>query len=465
MLGCTAEPARARYHTEAPANRRARVSYDAAMPSRRRPGRATLAVVAFVVTLAVIWLVAPQPDIQRAVRPAPRPAVVAPGPHPDLLYGRVTAIDGETFTGRLRWAHREEATWDDLFNGFKAENPWAAYAPPVPVDDSRVYNIFGFELGKRDAAAQLRRPVVIRFGDLVRLDATRERVTATLKSGSVVTMTRDGAGDFGDGVRVWSQEGHGVELDARRIRSIEFHAPEPSTATTPRLYGTVQTRGGTFEGFIAWNRDDSLTTDPFEARVGRELQMLPFSSIAAIERRPPDESLVTTTDARTLLMSGTSDANADNRGVSVDDARMGRVVVFASALIRVDFRPAPRHTGYADFAPGRPIDAEVVTSSGARVVGRLVFDLDESETTDVLDATAGDITYTLPFSHIDSIAPHEAQPNGALRAVVTTRGGDTLVLDRSGDLADSNAGLLVFVAGATTPTYVAWRDVARITLR
>lgn len=435
------------------------------MPPRRRPSRATLAVVAFVVTLAVIWFVAPSPDIQRAVRPVPRPVVVAPGPHPDLIYGRVTATDGETFTGRLRWAHREEATWDDLYNGFKVENPWAAYAPPVTADDSRVYNIFGFEFGKRDAAAQLRRPVVIRFGDLVRLDATLTRVTATTRSGAVVTMSRADAGDFDDGVRVWSEEGHGVDLDARRIRSVEFLEPPSSAAATPRLYGTVQTRLGTFEGFIAWNRDDSLTTDPFEARVGRELQMLPFASIAGVERRPPDESVVTTTDGRTLLMTGTSDADADNRGISVDDARMGRVVVFAGAFVRADFRPAPTHTGYADFKPGRPIDAEVLTRSGARFPGRLVFDLDESDTTDTLDASSGDINYLLPFGMLTSIAPHERQADGTLRAVVQTRSGDTLVLDRSGDLADANAGLLIFSADNTTPAYIAWADVSRIALR
>lgn len=435
------------------------------MPPRRRPGRATLAVVAFVVTLAVIWFVAPYPDIQRAVRPAPRPVVLAPGPHPDLLYGRVTAIDGETFTGRLRWAHREEATWDDLFNGFKAENPWAAYAPPVPVDDSRVYNIFGFELGKRDSAAQLRRPFVTRFGDITALRATLFTVTVQLKSGSSVTMNRNDAGDFDDGLRVWDSDGHSSDIDARRIRSVEFlDAPAPA-APTPRLFGRVQTTGGAFEGFIAWNRDDSLTTDPFEARVGRELQMLPFSSITAIERRPPDESLVTTTDGRTLTMSGTSDANADNRGIAVDDLRFGRVVVFAGALVRADVVSTARHHGYTDFPPGRPIEAEVVTRGGSRATGRLVFDLDESETTDVLDATAGDITYMLPFAQIDTIAPHEPQPGGALRAVVTTHGGDTLVLDRSGDLADSNAGVLVFATPNAAPTYIAWRDVLRITIR
>ena len=145
--------------------------------------------------------------------------------------------------------------------------------------------------------------------------------------------------------------------------------------------------------------------------------------------------------------------------------RFGRVVVFTGALVRADVVSTARHHGYTDFPPGRPLEAEVVTRGGSRATGRLVFDLDESETTDVLDATAGDITYMLPFAQVDTIAPHEPQPGGALRAVVTTRGGDTLVLDRSGDLADSNAGLLVFVDGATTPTYIAWRDVARIALR
>src|SRR6187399_2826905 len=40
-----------------------------------------------------------------------------------LLYGRVTSRTGTVYEGRLRWG-KEEASWIDLFNSAKAENPW-----------------------------------------------------------------------------------------------------------------------------------------------------------------------------------------------------------------------------------------------------------------------------------------------------------------------------------------------------
>src|SRR5689334_13049327 len=65
-----------------------------------------------------------------ATTPAPPPAadagtVTAPG----FLYGRVTTVAGEVYTGRLRFGGDQEAFWDETFNGFKPDNPWAKSVP------------------------------------------------------------------------------------------------------------------------------------------------------------------------------------------------------------------------------------------------------------------------------------------------------------------------------------------------
>ena len=38
-----------------------------------------------------------------------------------LIYGKVTTISGESYTGQIRWG-KEEAFWTDLFNGNKEGN-------------------------------------------------------------------------------------------------------------------------------------------------------------------------------------------------------------------------------------------------------------------------------------------------------------------------------------------------------
>ena len=59
-------------------------------------------------------------------------------------------------------------------------------------------------------------------------------------------------------------------------------------------------------------------------------------------------------------------------------------LAFAACLSSLVFAGACRT--YDDFAPGRPLRGGVITRSGRRIAGRIVYDLDESETTDTLGA-------------------------------------------------------------------------------
>lgn len=40
-----------------------------------------------------------------------------------FIYGRITARDGSSCTGTMRWG-TQECFWDDLFNAEKDDNPW-----------------------------------------------------------------------------------------------------------------------------------------------------------------------------------------------------------------------------------------------------------------------------------------------------------------------------------------------------
>lgn len=380
--------------------------------------------------------------------------------HPGFLYGRITTVDGATYEGRLRWGGDQEAFWGDYFNGFKPKNPWAAYIPRERLPkERRSIEIFGLAIAHRERPIDLGRPFMARFGDIARIEARGRDVRVTLKSGTVFHLNRFEASDFDDGVRVWDGRRGAVDLDSLRIHAIEL-LPTPSPGAAPyRLHGTVRTRQGDFTGFVQWDRQECVGTDELDGHTANGKLKLRFDTLRSIARRSRDSALVTLLDGRQIELSGHPDVGHDNRGIYVDDRRYGRVLVSWDAFQRIDFSPGGDGPAYGDFPPGRPLMGSVTTRAGRRLAGRLVYDLDESETTETLDASSQGVDYTIPFGLIASIV----LPGGAQRARVTLQDGEELQLERSGDLGKGNAGVLIFAAGRQ-PEYVPWTDVEQVDL-
>jgi hypothetical protein len=236
----------------------------------------------------------------------------------------------------------------------------------------------------------------------------------------------------------------------------------------------VRTRQGDFTGFVQWNRQQCVGSDEFVGRtVVGELRQR-FDTIRSIARRSRDSLLVTLLDGRELKLAGSREGRYGRLGIYVDDPRYGRVLVSWDAFERLDFsdfRPGapgtPGDTGpaYGDFPPGSPLTGSVTTRAGRRLAGRLVYDLDESETTETLDAPSQGVDYTIPFGLIASIVSPGREMRGAQHARVTLHDGEELQLERTGDLGEGNAGMLIFVDGSDgrgRPEYVPWTDVEQV---
>jgi hypothetical protein len=445
------------------------------MTKAKLAGWAFAAVLILLVAPAVLVLAIRHRASTAATAPATAEAEAAsasaqPEARPGFLYGRITTIEGRTYEGRLRWAKGggQEAFWGDYFNGAKEGNPWAAHAPVERLPKKRdPLEIFGFELFQRERPINLGRLFMARFGDMARIEARGDQVRVTLKSGTVFDLPRLEASDFDDGVRVWDGSRGAVDLDSLRIRTIELLPTVPLAGAPARLHGTVHTRQGDFTGFIQWDREECVGSDELDGQTADGKIRLRFDTIRSIARsgaRSGDGARVTLLDGREIALSGTNDVGPDNRGLYVDDPRYGRVLVSWDAFESVDFSPGGiggTGTGpaYGDFPPGRPLAGSVTTRAGRRLAGRLVFDLDESETTETLDAPSQGVDYTLPFGLIASIVPAGGEERGAR---VTLRNGEELQLERAGDLGALNAGLLVFVIGQKHPKYVPWADVEQV---
>lgn len=436
---------------------------------RRRTPAVKRTTVAGVACAAVLMLLAAAGyrAIHRVASPAGWPAAPAMGEEPadpGFLYGRVITIGGVIHEGRLRWGGSEEAFWGNYFNGVKKENPWAAYVPPGRLPkELRPIEIFGIEFGRKEEPIDLVRHYMARFGDIARIESHGRDVRVILKSGSMAELDRFSASDFDDGVRVWKSGQRVADLDSVRIRAIEFRAAPQSGAASDRLYGSVLTRRGeTFTGFVQWDREQCLGSDELKGLTSEGEILLRFDTLQSIARRSRDSSVARLLDGREIEISGTRDAGEGNRGVYVDDPRYGRVLVSWDVVDRVEFSAGGSGPAYSDFPRGGPLGGSLTTRGGRRLAGRLVFDLDESEVTETLDAPSRGVNYTIPFGLIASIVIPGKVAGGLRRATVRLHSGEQLLLECAGDLGEKNAGILVFAAGGQNPDYVRWEEVAQI---
>jgi hypothetical protein len=423
--------------------------------------RAAVAIVAFVIV--VVFLIVGYQVYEQDFGPITpistiTPSAAAAEAHPSCLYGRITTTEGGIYEGRLRWGRDQEAFWGDYFNGFKRENPWAALVPPDWLRKESPVEIFGIEIMKQADQISLSRPFMARFGDISRIERLGRDVRVTLKSGTAFSLDYNAPNDFGDVVRVWDGKQGVVDLRSERIHTIELF-PSPRTGTVPhRLHGAVRTKQGDFTGFVQWNRNEGTGLDELDGRTADGNVSLRYDTIGSIARRSDDSSTLTLLDGREIVLSDTSDAGKDNLGIFVEDRRYGRVLISWEAFERLDFSPAGAGPTYEDFPAGRPLTGVVITRDGRRLSGRLVYDLDESETTETLDAPSQGVTYMIPFGLIASIVLTGREE----RASVTLHSGEKLLLERSGDLNDGNGGMLIFVNGSPRPEYVPWTDVQQI---
>jgi len=402
-----------------------------------------------LITLALMTLVTAVPAL--AEEPAGSPAA-------GFIYGTVTTVNGATYRGLLRWGG-EEAFWGDLFNSTKENEAYAREVPRRERQRRRPIEVFGIRVGVRWDDVDASRVFVARFGDIARIRVLgSDEAEVTMRTGTAFEVS-GGSNDIDAEITVHDASVGEVTLPWRKIETVEF-APVPAGVRPygERLWGRVTTTRGSFAGFVQWDSEECLSTDVLDGDSDDGRMKIEMGQIAAIERRGRRSSTVTLGDGRTLVLSGTNDVDSSIRGILVEDPRFGRVEVSWEAFERVEFTAAPSSgPGYDDFAPLGALHGVVVAERGREVAGRLVFDVDEAEGWEILHGTADGVEYLIPFALVSEIVPRRHDESD-----VTLRTGETLRLEGSQDVGESNAGLLVYGAGEKDPAYVPWDEVERV---
>ena len=376
-----------------------------------------------------------------------------------FIHGTIRTREGRTYRGLMRWED-EEFFWDDLFNSSKEDDRFSRFLPSDERRHGRAIKIFGFTIGYSWDEHEVSRQFIARFGDIERIEVTgKNGGDVVMKSGERYYV-EGFANDVGNEIHVYDWELGRAEIRWRDIDKIEFSVtPRNAKPPAERLFGTVVTGAGTFEGFVQWDSEECLTTDELDGESEDGDMSIPMGNIESIEKRNRKGSWVELRNGRRVLLEDTNDVDHSIRGILVEDPRYGRVKISWDAFERVDFRKvAASGRGYDAYRPARPLQGTVETRDGKTHSGRIVYDLDEAETWEFLNGDSFGVEYYVPFERILSV-----ERRGSDACLVVLHDGTELVLEGRTDVDDDNAGILVFRSDDRDPVYVPWDRVERIT--
>jgi hypothetical protein len=387
------------------------------------------------------------------------------------IWGRVVTAVGERIEGYLRW-DRNETDWADQLDGMKAiplEHDQEAERLDEDLrrlrQQERSISLVGLRITWDEDDGDLRVTAAgVRFGHVASLEVIDDwTARLVLISGQEVRL-QDGASDIGRSFRglVVEEARRGdIELRWRDLDRIDF-ASAPDGAPPPtaeRLHGTVRTRMGVeLTGYVAWDMDETLSSDVLDGEEGSRERDVVFETIATLERADARSTRVTLRSGEELLLSGTNDVNSSNRGVEVSDPSFGRAVVAWEVLESLRFHPpAAAADRRAFYDRAGPLTGIVETRAGRTHAGRIRWDNDEEFGWEMLDGRSDGVDYDIELGRVRII-----EPVGSSQARVELRDGRSLLLEDSNDVDERNQGIFVLVEGAET-VLVRWRDLARVT--
>jgi len=208
----------------------------------------------------------------------------------ERLFGTVTAT-GSEFVGFVEW-DRDERSAGEILDG---------------EEDTRERDIPFREIAAIEPAGPSSARVVLRSGETVTLGGTND--VDESNRGTVVHVARLGM----------------VTVPWDRLVRVDFRSPAPSLAYDRfdggrPLRGSVRTVDGAVRrGSVEWDRDETFDWETLDGECDGLHYRIPFALVRSIARSEDGGSTVVLRDGRSLLLSGTNDVDASNRGIVVTE--------------------------------------------------------------------------------------------------------------------------------------------------
>ncbi len=385
-----------------------------------------------------------------------------------FIYGKVTTIDGDQYTGMIRWG-TEEVFWFDFFNATKPSNEFIQYLSRQDMNGLRetsqhwaerwVERLFEVNDGGYNSFTHT---FACQFGDIRSIEVrSRNRVNVILKDGQVIRLD-DGSNDVGARISILDEELGRVEVRWERLDRVDFMATPKNVKDKfgEPIFGTVETRYGEVTGYIQWDHDERLSGDKLDGDTRHDDYSIPFDNIKSIEKYGRGVLLVTKS-GKELELQNSNDVNRENRGIIVNTLGMGRVDIPWGEFEKLTLTE-PKSSdviGYNDFDGPNQLSGTVNLVDGSSYSGIIVYDLDESLDIEMLNGEKDDIVYLLPFRAIKKIIP-----KNYYYTQVTLRDGEMLLLGKSQDVSDQNTGVIVFES-ENNYRYIPWEDIEDIVFK
>ncbi|MFA0962512.1 hypothetical protein AB9P05_11975 [Roseivirga sp. BDSF3-8] len=388
------------------------------------------------------------------------------GQSPGAIYGTIETIDGNSYTGALRWG-KEEAFWSDMFNSQKTRNTNVKYLSKSDYEKMKgekeegwKWNNYSISFIWDDEYHATTHSFACRFGDIARIELKgREEINLVLKNGEEIEL-EGGSNDIGADIQVRDREIGEISIPWNRIEVISFsETPDNLRAHFGEaLIGTVKTERGEYTGRIQWDHDECVGEDKLDGDTRDGDVSIKFNNIAAI-KKDGRGSEVTLRSGRTMYLYGSNDVNSGNRGVVINLPDLGKVKVGWDDFVSLELIWGRNSDmmGYKDFPKPEKISGTVRTTNGQTLRGELIYDLDETWDLEMLDGSDEDTEYSIPFRNIKRIKPK----NYAYTEIIL-KNGQKLLLGDSQDVTDKHDGVLVFTSRDSSPKYVVWDDIDEI---
>lgn len=385
-----------------------------------------------------------------------------------FIYGTVTTIKGDTYTGTMRWGS-DEVYWVELFNGEKTSNDFLKFLSRKEIEtlqgEAEGNSWLGIDWDVmsiwEDKFSNTSHRFDTRFGDIKSIEPTgKDEARLTLKNGVILELDGGSSEDVGTTIRVYDYELGEIKVPWSRIEKIEFEqaSEAPSYTFGKPIYGRVDAgRKGVFQGIVQWDKDERFQEEMLSGddRSGR--RDIPFSSIQRI-RKNRNGSEVTLKSGREFFLTGTNDVNNDNRGIVVNDPNVGQIVIPWRDFVEIELiSEEVEGFRYNDFEVSQGLTATVVTIDGDDYSGLMAFDLDEAWEFEILDGKDDNVQYDIPMRNIKNIIPKNYN-----YSTIILRDGTELLLGDERDVSDKNSGVLIFTSRDDDPVYVKWSRIDEI---
>lgn len=375
------------------------------------------------------------------------------------IYGTVHTIDNRQISGVIRWG-KEESFWTDMFNAEKTKHEFLSLVKASDLEpflerkdpeslknfEYKVKDMGFFDLWAVRSAEDMplnlpRHYFSCFFGEISEMHMdVRDHVTIRLRNGEELLL-KDNSNDVNTTLYVYDESGEEHKISWEKIVKVSFsEAPKnfPGLPGHP-IYAKVKTVKGEFEGYIQWDHDECMSTDFLDGYSSNGANLsLAFGDIQALTRIESGFTMCELMNGKKVKLHGSNDVNASNRGLVVKHTDYGRVLINWMSFLSLQFdEPKESAPRYRDFETGI-IEAEVITSEGESHTGRLIYDMDEQWTAEILNGKDAGFDYGIPFGKVLSLEPK----NYGFTEVVL-KSGKKLLLGGSQDVTDVMPGVMV----------------------